>query len=463
MRNGNTLSGKGEHDMNRTQKRRGRIRIYSFLAFFLVVFGVSSAVNHREAQYYKMKTEYANELALNELGEYADNLSVSLNKGLYVTSPEMAAKLSTSLWRESCEAKNALSRLPLSEAHLDNTYKYLSQVGDFALSLSRKVSKGERITEEEHKQLETLLHYADVLAGQVTEVRSRLDNGQLSFDEVRKTLSENKDLNEVVPVNGSFSDLEQAMVDYPTLLYDGPFSDHISRQKPRMTENKRGVTRTEAALKASKITGIPQDKLQDSGEEEGIMPCYNFTLDKTDIAVTKQGGYLCYILNSRYVGESTLSPNDAVIRAKDFLKKMGVDNLKESYYSVNDGVCTVNLAKTENGVILYPDLIKVSVALDNGEILSLDARGYLMNHRDRKIPEIKISKEEAQSKLSSYLTVKNHRAAIIPTDSAEEKFCHEFLCEDKSGNEVLIYINGETGAEENILLLLRTDGGIFTK
>lgn len=449
--------------MNHTQKRRGRIRIYSYFIFFLAVFGISSAVNYHEAQYYKMKTEYANELALNELGEYADNLSVSLNKGLYITSPEMAAKLSTSLWRESCEAKNALSRLPLSEAHLDNTYKYLSQVGDFALSLSRKVSRGERVTEEEHKQLETLLHYADVLSGQVSQVRSKLDNNQLSFDEVRKTLSENKDLNEVVPVNGSFSDLEQAMVDYPTLLYDGPFSDHISQKRPRMTENKRGVTRSEAAEKASKFTGIPQEKLQDSGEEEGVMPCYNFTFDKTDIAVTKHGGYLCYILNSRYVGESALSPEDAVLRAKDFLKKTGIDNLKERYYSVNDGVCTVNLAKTENGVIMYPDLIKISVALDNGEILSLDSRGYLMNHRERKIPEIKISKEEAQSKLSSYLTVKSHRSAIIPTDSADEKFCHEFLCTAKDGSEVLVYINAETGAEENILLLLRTDGGVFTK
>lgn len=449
--------------MNQGQKRRGRIRIYSFLAFFLVIFGISAAVNHKEAQYYKMKTEYANELALNELGEYTDNLAVTLNKGLYVTSPEQASKLSTSLWKESGAAKSALSRLPLSESHLDNTYKYYSQVGDFALSLSRKISNGEKITQEEHRQLEKMLKLANVLSSQIAQTRSKLDNGQLSFDEVRKTLSENKDLNEVVKINGSFSDLEQAMTDYPTLLYDGPFSDHIETQKPKMLENKRGITKNEALKIAAKFTGIPEDKFQDGSDEDSSMPCYGFTYDKTDIAVTKSGGYICYILNSRFVGESTISAQDAVTRAKDFLSKNGITDLKESYYSVNDGVCTVNLAKLENGIICYPDLIKVSVALDNGEILALDARGYLMNHRERKIPSAEISKKEAESKLSPYLTVKSHREAIIPTDSAGEKYCHEFLCEAKNGEEVLIYINCETGKEENILLLLRTDGGIFTK
>lgn len=449
--------------MNRKRSRRGRIRIYSYLTALIVVFGVSAAVNYNNAQYYKMKTEYANERALNELSEYADNLSVTISKGLYATSPEMASKLSTSLWRESSAAKNALSQLPVSQAHLDNTYKFLSQVGDFAVSLSRKVSNGEEITSDERAQLEKMLHYSDVLSQQVTAVRQKLDDGQLSFDEVRKSLMQNEDLNDIETVGGSFTDLAQAMTDYPTLLYDGPFSDHIDQQKPKMLEGKPGVTRSEAAERAAKILGITADKLQDGDDEDGSFGCYGFNYDKTSISITKSGGYLCYMLNSRYVTENTLSADDAVLRAKEFVKSLKVNNMKESYYSVNDGVCTVNLAETINGVVCYPDLIKVSVALDNGEILSLDARGYLMNHHERKIPQIKVSKEQAQSKLSPYLTVKNHRVAFIPTDSASEKYCHEFLCTAKDGSEVLVYINCETGKEENILLMLRTDGGVFTK
>lgn len=449
--------------MNRKRSRRGVIRIYSYLTAFIVIFGVFAAVNYSNAKYYKMKAEYANELALNELSEYADNLSVTLSKGLYATSPEMASKLSTSLWRESSAAKNALSRLPVSQAHLDNTYKFLSQVGDFAVSLSRKVSNGQEITADERAQLEKMLHYSDVLSEQVTAVRQKLDDGQLSFDEVRKSLMQNEDLNDIDTVGGSFTDLAQAMTDYPTLLYDGPFSDHIDQRKPKMLEGKPGVTRSEAAEKAAKILGITSDKLQNGEDEDGSFGCYGFNYDKTSISITKSGGYLCYMLNSRYVTENTLSADDAVIRAKEFAKKLGMDSIKESYYSVNDGVCTVNLAEMTDDVICYPDLLKISVALDNGDILSVDARGYLMNHHERKIPEMKVLREQAQSGLSPYLTVKSHRLAFTPTDSAGEVYCHEFLCTAKDGSEVLVYVNCETGKEENILLMLRTDGGVFTK
>ena len=68
---------------------------------------------------------------------------------------------------------------------------------------------------------------------------------------------------------------------------------------------------------------------------------------------------------------------------------MGYENMKDSYYALNDGICVVNFAQMEGDAICYTDLIKVGVALDNGEIVSIDARGYLMNHKDRTIPHAK--------------------------------------------------------------------------
>jgi hypothetical protein len=37
----------------------------------------------------------------------------------------------------------------------------------------------------------------------------------------------------------------------------------------------------------------------------------------------------------------------------------------------------------QNGIVLYPELIKVTVALDNGEKTGAETSGYLMSHRQR--------------------------------------------------------------------------------
>ena len=70
-------------------------------------------------------------------------------------------------------------------------------------------------------------------------------------------------------------------------------------------------------------------------------------------------------------------------KAKFFLNQRGYKNVKESYYAVTDGIMTINFAFYENNITYYTDLIKVSIALDNGDITAFDSTGYLMNHTKR--------------------------------------------------------------------------------
>ncbi len=60
--------------------------------------------------------------------------------------------------------------------------------------------------------------------------------------------------------------------------------------------------------------------------------------------------------------------------------------MKTTYYENIDNVLTVNFAYNDLDVCCYTDLIKVSVAMDDGEILGFDAKGFLVNHYDRDIP-----------------------------------------------------------------------------
>ena len=77
-------------------------------------------------------------------------------------------------------------------------------------------------------------------------------------------------------------------------------------------------------------------------------------------------------------------------------------------------------------------------------------------------PKKLFSKLRAQDRVSPKLKVESSQLAVIPTGSLEEKLCYEFKCKAQNGRNVLVYLNAETGEEEQILLLVETPTGTLT-
>ena len=164
---------------------------------------------------------------------------------------------------------------------------------------------------------------------------------------------------------------------------------------------------------------------------------------------------------NRNVDAEVLTQEQANEKGKMFLNEKGYANMKETYYLKEGGIVTINYAYTQGDVTIYPDLIKVKVALDNGEILGIETTGYLNSHIERDIPEVKISKEEAKQNLNKELEIFSEGLAIIPTEFRTEIFCYEF--KGKVNNtDFLVYINAENGREEDILVIVDTPNGTLT-
>lgn len=87
------------------------------------------------------------------------------------------------------------------------------------------------------------------------------------------------------------------------------------------------------------------------------------------------------------------------------------------------------------------------------------ATGYLMNHTERELEEPVLSLEEARAVLSPHLQVEREGMACVPTSGLNEVLCYEFECSGENGDKVLVYVNASTGMEENIFILLMSDGG----
>ena len=168
--------------------------------------------------------------------------------------------------------------------------------------------------------------------------------------------------------------------------------------------------------------------------------------------------------NPDFAKEATISTDEAIKRAADFLKNHGFKGMADTYFFTFDDVCTVNFAYRESGITYYADLIKVSVSLDTGKVVAFDGEGFLMNHRERKFSKNTTEESECRKAVSSALQIADVSSAVIPLKDGKEKLCYEYHCIDKKrGQEVLVYVDKETGKEEDIMLLLYSDGGVLTK
>lgn len=440
--------------------KRAYIRLVALFAFLSVTLGAYSVVVTRQNERLSLTLTAQNQRAVNELCESLDSITVDLQKCLYAGTRDMLREQGNRLSGEAASAKESLSSLTAEEAGSDGLFRFLSQVGNYTLFLSGK--EGNRLSSEDAESLAALYRYSEACSKALSDILSDYNEGTVSFSTVADTLgTEQSEL----PENfySRMKDTSQTVTDYPTLLYDGPFSDSAAVEEADFLKKENSITRKEAKKIAAEILGVKETALRQEQDIDSAVELYCFSMTDTYISVTKKGGYLYSFIKDKNVSEATLEPDEAVTRGKKHLKLLGYTDMNDSYYSVYDGICTVNYAYVQDSVICYSDLIKVSIALDTGEVLAVDASSYLSNHKEREIPQETVTPSRARRSVSDKLKILSYRKAFIPTDGGGEVFCYEFHCRDSNNQQVLIYIDCQSAKEQDILLLLYTDDGVLTK
>lgn len=436
------------------------IRTFSYFIASLAVAVGFAIFFFTQAYSYKMKLEYSYQRALSNLTTHVNSIDLALQKGIYAGTSAQLVGLSSQIWRESGAAKSELSQIPFQSARLTNTYKFISQVGDYANSLSRKITYNQKITESDRKNLNSLYTYANKLSQELSDLNSDILAGRITIFETTRNIKQASNVKAKQPaVENGFQDIENNFSGLPSLIYDGPFSDNILKKTAELTKGKKQVARAEAKTIAASFLALPVQSLSDDGESGGNLPTYNFKTPTISIDVSKTGGYVVRMVNSRTIGDNKQNNAQAVKSARTFLNNRKIGSMKESYFQTDNNVCTINFAYMQGDVICYPDLIKVGVALDNGQVVSFDATGYIMNHKTRKFPTPKITAQDAQKHVNPLLKVTKASVALIPREDTSESLCYEIHCKNNKGNTVLDYYNVETGNEDQILILLETPGG----
>ena len=444
-------------------QRRQKIRAVSFLLALISALTVWGVTASAAARRYQAQVRVTQQRSLSQVSEALDAMATALQKASYAATPAMLGRLAGDLETLSLGAKLSLAALSSGDTALFNTYKFLSQVGEYTNALGQKLDRGETLTAEERETLQVLLDTARGLSSQFGYMTDLMDAGIFSFAEIKKELRAAGEPADTVSYFDAAADAEDGLKEFPTLIYDGPYSDHITEKSSQLLKASPPVSAAEAKTKAAALLGGAENLLLSAGATAGKLPTYDFYKDRARVSVTVNGGYPAYILSDITAGEARINMDEALQIAADYLKKIGYTNMAPTYSMCENGVCIANFAFREGEYICYPDLIKVGVSLSDGAVVSMDARDFLMNHISRKIPAESVSAQAAAAAVSAGLRVENVSRAVIPTGGGYEKYAWELKCADGAGQDVLVYIDTATGQEDDILILLYADGGALTK
>lgn len=455
--------------MNKYLNSMKKNYLYGILIILVIISVVLGYFLYKEKNEYAITTQNQYNFALYELIDYVQNLENYLAKATITSTPEHGAETLTKVWREANLAQVYLAQIPISSNELSNTSKFLNQVSEYSYSLSRKNIYNEELFQEDLDNLKELHEYSKELKNTLNQLATDMNEGRISWKELTKD-TKTAFAQQVDNLSATtFSNIDENFGEYAGLIYDGAFSEHME------STEKKGLAGEEIDEEnAKKIAKefIGEDRIKEFNSngliENGNIQVYDFNTKINDdgnnltISISKKGGHIVNMNYNREVTAEVISQEEANEKGKEFLNSRGILNMKPTYYLKEGGIVTINYAYKQNGVTIYPDLIKVKVALDNGEILGVETTGYLNNHTERTFTTAKISMEEAKSKLNKNLEITSEGMAIIPTEWKTEILCYEFKGKIDD-TDFLVYTNVETGREENILVIIDTPNGILTQ
>lgn len=364
-----------------------------------------------------------------------------------------------SIFAKSNSAKANLDILPFSENSVSNVSKFLTQVSDFSYSLMRNVINGEEISYYK-EQIDTIYSKISDLSKVTEEIYAELNNKSIKWNELEKIGNEKLNTSNAEEELSSVNKIGKTFTEYEGIIYDGAFSNHILTMEPSFLT---GADLTQEEVKNELIKKLNLESINFIEEQNGRIPLYVYeaTIQNSEniktIYATKKDGRLYQMVSDRNSNQENIDIEEAKHKSIQFINSLGIENIELTYYLKSQNMVTISFAATQDNVLIYSDLIKVKVALDNGEIMCFEANGYVFNHKERNILASK-SVEEAKNVLYSDLKIDSQRLCIIPTDTKDEVLAYEFrgTIDDKT---FLVYVNANNLTEEKIYILLDTPGG----
>ena len=435
------------------------ILLYTFLSvavllsiYLVLDYGIQA---QRSAQ--ALEDAYAQRVL--ETQEHLQAIGLKLGKAPVAADARTQVELLAGISRQADSVVSGLSALPLSHIAMSDTLKFCNQLSEYAMVLALSVAAGQPLTEQETAELVSLESQCALLTGQFATARETMVAESLRLTAqpgvfYAEAQAAQRPLEQVAdPDNG---------MDYPSMIYDGAFSDARHYGSPKALGEGR-IDQRQAMEAARAFVGEERVRSVEAAPDSGgALASYGVKLTLNDgvvlnAEVTRQGGKMLWMVPEHAAFEPGWTLEECAEAARDFLLDRGYGEMEANHYQVYDGLAVINFVAVQDGVLLYPDLVKVQVRMDTGEVVGLEANNYLMNHTERTGLSPALSGEQALEKASSRLEAGQARLCVIPYREGE-RLCYE-VPGRYEGREYRVYIDAITGEEAEVLMMVDSVGG----
>lgn len=441
-------------------KEQTKTKVRGFVAAIVVLAVVSGVLalgyigSMTTANSYATQLENNYQRSMYELMSDINSIENNLAKAVVSNGENSKQKLFNNIYKDCTQASEDLSRLPISHSSVDQTTNFINQMGGFSYYAENKLKNGNRLSEEDNKSITELHKMSRYIQSILNDFNSTY---QGSFSVLASTKNYDDSNNSF---NSMFGSMQAEGVEFPTLIYDGPFSESQTKKDIKgLSQNI--VSKEDAQTKVKNIYPNRKDISYD-GETTGIFETYNFTVTneqnrKIYIQVAKRDGFVLTISSYASSDKDEKELTECERLAEEFAKYLGLD-VKAVWSTKVTGMAYVNLTPIVNDAIIYPDMIKVKLSCNSGEVLGWEAQSYAFNHVERDNLSASISESNARSKVSSLLSINSQKLALIPIEYGNETLCYEYTC-SLDNSTYYVYINAKTGEEEQILKVIETTNG----
>jgi spore germination protein len=412
---------------------------------------------HREKNAILLNAENNYQRAFHDLTFQMDLLNDKIGTTLAMNSRHSLSPSLVEVWRLTSEAHNDVGQLPLTLLPFNKTEEFLAQIGKFSYQTAVRDLDKEPLSEEEYETLKVLYKQSGEIQNELRKVQHMVLENNLRWMDVELALASGEETTDNTIIDG-FKTVEKTVSGYDESDFGPSFTNMQNKDENFNKIKGKKISEKEAisiAKKYMKFDGNAEVKVTENGKGAD----YGFysvsirnkkTGQEGSMDITKKAGYPIWFINHREVDKQKISLNEANLKAAAFLKENGYENLElfESMQYDNTGV--FNFVTSENNVRIYPEAIKVEIALDNGNIIGFSAEEYLKSLNDtRKIEKPVLTSEQARAKVNPRFKVMEERQAIIVNDLNKEVICYEFLG-TIDDDTYRIFINAVDGTEEEV-------------
>lgn len=425
------------------------------LAATTLGLGIAYGVTQSQANQYGLQLENIYQKNYYELVDSVNNTDMKISKILASDSQIYQAKTLAEVAQECKDIQSNIAALPLAGDQIEQSVRFINQISGYTQILEEKIAKGGSLSENDLQTLREIHESLTQMKRYLNQMSLRMAEGYNIMEASSRSGGSQDDF------SLDFAGIKADDTDYPTMIYDGPFSDSVLNAQVKGLRG--GEVSKDDAFK--KVDGVFKNVsgLKYEGQTDGKFQTYNFNLLTTDgtrlyVQVTKIGGNILTVSGNVESDQKNVESAQAEKIALDFAKANGVENATIVWKDELEDQSYFNIAPKQNGIVLYPDLVKVKVDLEHGTVIGYDAVTYFTNHTPRQLAAGGIGIDLAREKVDKSFVVVGQRLVLAPLDYNREVLCYEFECH-RDGATYYLYYNAATGVQENVLKVVETTDG----